>query len=140
MPPVACAHGLGTRFRLVPDGGEFEAREPVRQPAHTRGVFVNFGTDRVSAKTTENRRGRTVNRIFDGLVGESVNAQSVGNGGNRPTTHTGDTGSPTEEISALQAWVKQGLERGGRPSGPGCTCEECRVRREPSALQTPGAE
>ena len=101
---------------------------------------MSFGRVPISAKATGNRRRCGVNQNFNGLVGESVSAQSVGNGGNRPTTHTGDTGSLTEEISALRAWVKQGLERGGRPSGPGCACEACRLRREPGALLAPGAE
>jgi hypothetical protein len=101
---------------------------------------MSFRRGPISAKAAGNRRRCAVNRNFNGLVGESVNAQRVGNGGNRPTTHTGDTDSPTEEISALRAWVKQGLERGGQPSGPGCDCEECRQRREPGALLTPGAE
>jgi len=80
------------------------------------------------------------NRTFDGLVGESVNAQSVGSGGNRPTTHTGDTDSLAEEWAALRAWVEQGLERSGRRSGPGCACQNCRLRRERGALLAPGAE
>lgn len=101
---------------------------------------MNLGGGAMPAKAAGNRRGRTVKRISKGLVGETVNAQSVGNGGNRPTTHTGDMGSPTEEISALRAWVKQGLERSGQPSGPGCACEKCRMRRNSGALLTPGAE
>jgi hypothetical protein len=67
---------------------------------------VSLGIIRISAKAAGNRRGHTVNRTFNGLVGESVDAQSVGNGGNRPTTHTGDTGSPTEKLFALRTWMK----------------------------------
>jgi hypothetical protein len=80
------------------------------------------------------------NLRLNGLVGESVDAESVDHGGNRTTTHTGDTGSPTDEWPAFRAWVEQGLERGGRPSGSGYACEECRLRREPGALLAPGAE
>jgi hypothetical protein len=58
------------------------------------------------------------NRTFNGLVGESVDAQSVGNGGNRPTTHTGDTDSLAEKLATLRSWVEQGLERSGRRSHP----------------------
>jgi hypothetical protein len=101
---------------------------------------VSLGRYAISAKAASNRRRRAVNRNFNGLVGESVSARSVGNGGNRPTTHTGDTGSPTAELSALRAWVEQAEERGGRPSGPGCACEECRQRWQPGALHAPGAE
>jgi hypothetical protein len=80
------------------------------------------------------------NLRLNGLVGESVHAQSVGNGGNRTTTHTGDTDSLAEKLAALRSWVEQGLERSGRRSGPGCACEECRLRREHGALPAPGAE
>jgi len=80
------------------------------------------------------------NLRFNGLVGESVYAQSVGNGGNRPTTHTGDTDSLAEKLATLRSWVEQGLERSGRRSGPGCACEECRLRRELGASLAPGAE
>jgi hypothetical protein len=101
---------------------------------------VSFGIKRISVKAAGNRRGRTVNRTFNGLVGESVDAQSVDHGGNRTTTHTGNAGSPTEEWPAFRAWVRQGLERSGRPSETGCECEECRQRREHGALLAPGAE
>ncbi len=101
---------------------------------------MKFGRASISAKVKANRRGCPVNRNFNGLVCESVSAQSVGNGGNRPTAHTGDTGSPTEEWPAFRAWVEQGLERSGPPPEPGCACEECRQRREPGALLSPGAE
>jgi hypothetical protein len=101
---------------------------------------MSLGRVAISAKAAGGRCRCTVNRAFNGLVGESVDAQSVSDGGNRLTTHTGDTGSPTEEISALRAWVKQGLERSGRPPGPGYACEEYRLRREPGALHAPGAE
>jgi hypothetical protein len=88
----------------------------------------------------ENRRRRVVNRAFNGLVGESVDAQSVGNGGNRPTTHTGDTDSLAEKLATLRSWVEQGLERSGRRSGQGCGCEQCCMRRASGALLSPGAE
>ena len=101
---------------------------------------MNLGRGAMSAKAAGNRRGRTVTRIFNGLVGESVDAQSVGNGGNRPTTHTGDTGSLAEKLATLRSWVEQGLERSGQRSGPGCACEKCCQRREHGALLTPGAE
>lgn len=102
---------------------------------------MNSNINRISAKTAGNRRVRTVNRIyFNGLVGESVDAQRVGNGGNRPTTQTGNADSPTEGWPALKAWVEKGLERSGPPPEQGCACEECRERREPGALQAPGAE
>jgi hypothetical protein len=80
------------------------------------------------------------NLRFNGLVGESVDAQSVGNGGNRPTTHTGDTDSLAQKLATLRSWVEQGLERSGRRSGPGCACEQCRMRRASGALLSPGAE
>jgi hypothetical protein len=101
---------------------------------------MSFGINRISAKTRESRQGRMVSKTFNGLVGESVDAQSVSAGGNRLTTHTGGTDSPTEEWPAFRAWVQQGLERSGRPPGPGCACEECRQHREPGALHAPGAE
>jgi hypothetical protein len=80
------------------------------------------------------------NLRLNGLVGESVDAQSVGNGGNRPTTHTGDTDSLAEKLAALRSWVEQGLERSGPPPEPGCACEQCRMRRASGALLSPGAE
>jgi hypothetical protein len=101
---------------------------------------MRFGRGPISAKVAGNRRRCAVNREFNGLVGESVVARRAGDGGNRPATHTGDTGSLTEEWPAFRAWVEQGLERSGPPPGQGCGCEECRQRREPGALQTPGAE
>jgi hypothetical protein len=101
---------------------------------------MNIGRGPISAKAAGNRRRCAVNRNFNGLVGESVSAQSVGNGGNRPTTHTGDTDSLAEEWAALRAWVEQGLERSGRRSGPGCACEKCRLGSERGALGAPGAE
>jgi hypothetical protein len=100
---------------------------------------VSLGRCAIPVKAARNRR-RTVNRTFNGLVGESVYAQSVGNGGNRPTTHTGDTDSLAEKLATLRSWVEQGLERSGRRSGPGCACEECRLRRELGASLAPGAE
>lgn len=54
--------------------------------------------------------------------------------------HSGDTDSLAEVWAAFRSWVEQGLERSGRGSGPGCACEECRLRREPGALLAPGAE
>ena len=80
------------------------------------------------------------NLRLNGLAGESVDAQGVGNGGNRPTTHTGDTDSLAEKLATFRSWVEQGLERSGPPPEPGCACEECRLRREPGALLSPGAE
>ena len=101
---------------------------------------MSLGSCAISVKAAGNRRRRTVNRTFNGLVGESVDAQRVGNGGNRPTTHTGDTDSLAEKLATLRAWVEQGLERSGRRSGPGCACEQCRMRRASVALLSPGAE
>jgi hypothetical protein len=139
MPPGACAHCYGRRFGLVPSEEAFEGREPVCWRAHTGVAVVSLGRCAISVKAGNRRRA--VNRAFNELVGESVDAQSVGNGGNRPTTHTGGTGSPTdEEMSALRVWEKQGEERAGQPSGPDCECDECRQRREPGALLAPGAE
>jgi len=83
---------------------------------------MSLGRYAIPVKAVGNQRRRAVNKTFNGLVGESVDAQSVGNGGNRPTTHTGDTDSLAEEMSALRKWVRQGQERSGRPSGPGCAC------------------
>src|SRR5215469_8442189 len=87
-----------------------------------------------------NRYRNAGNRTFNGLVGESVDAQSVGNGGNRPTTHTGDTDSLAEKLATFRSWVEQGLERSGRRSGPDCVCEQCHMRRASGALLSPGAE
>jgi hypothetical protein len=99
---------------------------------------VSLGRCAISVKAGNRRR--VVNRAFNELVGESVDAQSVGNGGNRPTTHTGDTDSLAEKLATLRSWVEQGLERSGRRSGPGCSCEQCRMRRASGALLSPGAE
>jgi hypothetical protein len=97
---------------------------------------VSLGRCAIPVKAAGHRRRRTVNRAFNGLVGESVDAQSVGNGGNRPTRHTGDADSLAEKLATLRSWV----ERSGRRSGPGCTCEQCRMRRASGALLSPGAE
>ena len=102
---------------------------------------MSLGRCAIPVKAARNRnRRRTVNRTFNGLVGESVDAQRVGNGGNRPTTHTGDTDSLAEKLATLRLWVEQGLERSGPPPERGCGCKECRLRREAGALLSPGAE
>ncbi len=102
---------------------------------------MSIGRCEISGKAAGNRERRAVNRPFNGLVGESVDAQGVGNGGNRPTTHTGDTDSLAEKLATLRSWVEQGLERSGRRrSGRGCACEQCRTRRASGALLSPGAE
>jgi len=101
---------------------------------------MKFGRASIPAKAKANRHRCAVNQNFNGLVGESVDAESVDHGGNRTTTHTGDTDSLAEKLATLRAWVEQGLERGGRPTGSGCACEKCRLRREPGALLAPGAE
>ena len=80
------------------------------------------------------------NLRLNGLVGESVDAESVDHGGNRTTTHTGDTDSLAEKLATLRSWVEQGLERSGRRSGPGCACEQCCKRHASGALLSPGAE
>jgi len=80
------------------------------------------------------------NLRLNGLVGESVDAESVDHGGNRTTTHTGDTDSLAEKLATLRSWVEQGLERSGRRSGPGCACEQCCMRHASGALLSPGAE
>ena len=99
---------------------------------------MSLGRCAISVKAGNRRRA--VNRAFNGLVGESVDAQRVGNGGNRPTTHTGDTDSLAEKLATLRSWVEQGLERSRRRSGPGCACELCCMRHASGALLSPGAE
>ncbi len=99
---------------------------------------MRFGEGSISASATKKRRQCAVNRAFNGRVSESVDVQFVGKGGKRPTTHMGNTNSP--EWLTFLAWVEQGVERGGRCSGPGCACEECCLRREPRAFHAPGAE
>ncbi len=81
---------------------------------------MSIGRCEISGKAAGNRERRAVNRPFNGLVGESVDAQGVGNGGNRPTTHTGDTDSLAEKLATLRSWVEQGLERSGRAGGGAC--------------------
>src|SRR5713101_1803867 len=108
MPPVACAHGFGTRFRLGPSEEAFKGRETIPRPAHTRGVLMSFGRGPISAKTAGNRRGRLTGLLM-GWLASLWTRKEWATVGTDATTHTGDTDSPTEQSPAFRALVEEGL-------------------------------
>jgi hypothetical protein len=67
---------------------------------------------------------------FNGMVGESAAAQSSGNAGTRPETHTAGAAPRPDEFDALRSWASQGWEESKRLLGAPCGCEKCRIQPE----------
>jgi hypothetical protein len=67
---------------------------------------------------------------FNGMVGESAAAQSAGNAGMQPATHTVDAAPRPDEFADLRSWVCRGWEESKRLLGAPCGCEKCRNQPE----------